>query len=381
MKIKVLWHKGTQRHYVLCPVGFDGNTKQRPKYFDTKSAAADFAKVVNNWRYARKMPKIDSGITISETDTVLVAICRERNVRSGQLLNEIITHWERTGRMAITQISLRDAVQKFIDHVETEEKPRPAYLADIIGKLNRFSAEFPGEMAHEFDRAGIREYLADWENPASRNQQLKRLSKFFDWARKERFVAIDPTEDIDFSKVDQKENIDIYSVDETTRLVRTADTNHKAVAPWFILGAFGFMRSSEIQRVDWSAFNFEKRSITLPARITHNGKRRVPEINDTLLHWLAPYRKESGPVVQNLNGSVNRCFKEANVQRLHNALRHSCESYAVKGTDMGLDEVFLQAGHTPSVAMKHYIESMTRAEALPYWCIRRQADTPESLTK
>src|SRR6202012_1968074 len=100
----------------------------------------------------------------------------------------------------------------------------------------------------------------------------------------------------------------------------------------------------------------------------------------TLRHWLKPYKKTSGPVIDHLNGDIAKCFEAACVERKHNALRHSCISYAVKGTDMTPGEVFLQAGHTPSVALKHYTESMTRAEALPYWCIRRQAHTPEYRT-
>jgi integrase len=132
------------------------------------------------------------------------------------------------------------------------------------------------------------------------------------------------------------------------------------------------MRSAEICRLDWSAIDFERGSITLAAHITKTGKRRVVELNDSLRHWLEPYRKAHGLVVDHLNGDVSKCFEVAEVERKHNGLRHSCVSYAAKSSDKGLDEVFLQAGHTPSVALKHYIEQMTRAEALPYWEIRRE---------
>src|ERR1700748_1704650 len=136
MKIKVCWHKGVNKPFVNLPAGFDGNTKQRPKYFDTKSAAADFAKVVDNWRAARKLPKIDGSITVSETETALVAILREHDVRSVQQLSEVLEHWKRFGSSAIVQISLREAVEEFLEHVRTNERPRPAYLTDIMGKLN-----------------------------------------------------------------------------------------------------------------------------------------------------------------------------------------------------------------------------------------------------
>ena len=213
--------------------------------------------------------------------------------------------------------------------------------------------------------------MSDWENPATRNQHLKRLSKFYDWARKERHVTVDPTTDIDFSKVDQKENIEIYSIDEATRLMRIADSDYKAIAPWVALGLFGFMRSSEIQKLDWSAIDFEKGSITVAASIAKTGKRRVIELNDTLRYWLQPYAKPQGSIVAHLNGEVTQCFAAAGLRRLHNGLRHSCVSYAAKGSDMGLDEIFLQAGHTPSISLKHYLESMTKSEALPYWQIKR----------
>jgi integrase len=373
MNIKPVEHK-TSGWCVVCPVGFEGETKRRFKYFQTKTAAQNFAKVVNNWRHARKAPRLGGEIAIREEHTGMVALLLSYGIQSAQELSEILSSHQRTN--AVVKVSLRDAVEKFIKHVETEDKPRAAYLLDIVGKLNRFSTEFPGSQAHEFDRAEIKEYLLDWENPATRNQHLKRLSKFYDWARKERHVAIDPTVDIDFSKVEARENIEIYSVEQATKLIQTADTDYRSIAPWFALGLFGFMRSSEIQKLDWSAIDFEKGSITVAAGIAKTGKRRVIELNDCLRYWLKPYHKLSGSVVGHLNGEVGQCFTAAGVKRLHNGLRHSCVSYAAKGTDIGLDGIFLQAGHTPSVSLKHYLEGMTKAEALPYWSIRRQADTP-----
>jgi integrase len=360
--------KRTERWAIVCPVGFEGATVRKFRYSQTKAAAQDFGKVVNNWRQARRAPRL-GGINMTESDMNLAVICRTFNVHNGEELTEILLRDQRTN--AIVKVSLRDAVEKFLHHVETEERPRAAYLVDIVGKLNRFSTEFPGAQAHEFGRTEIKEYLLDWENPATRNQHLKRLSKFYDWARKERYIASDPTADIDFSKVEARANIEIYSVEQATKLMRTADNNFRAIAPWFALGLFGFMRSSEIQKLDWSAIDFEKGKITVAAGIAKTGKRRVIELNDCLRHWLQPYAVASGSVVAHLNGEVSQCFTSAGLTRLHNGLRHSCVSFASKGSDIGLDEIFLQAGHTPSVALKHYLEGMTRAEALPYWEIRR----------
>jgi integrase len=370
MNIKPVEHK-TSGWCVVCPSGFEGQTKRRFRYFQTKTAAQDFAKIVNNWRHARKAPRLGGEIAIREEHTGMVALLLSYGIQNAQELGEILLNHKRQN--AIVKVSLRDAVEKFIKHVETEDKPRQAYLVDIVGKLNRFAAEFPGSQAHEFDRAEIKEYLLDWENPATRNQHLKRLSKFYDWARKERHVATDPTTDIDFSKVEARENIEIYTVAQATKLMQAADTDYRSIAPWFALGLFGFMRSGEIQKLDWSAIDFEKASITVAASIAKTGKGRTIELNgnECLRYWLERYQKLSGPVVGHLNGEVSQCFTSAGLKRLHNGLRHSCVSYAVASGLKSLDDIFREAGHTPSVAMKHYIESMTKAEALPYWQIRR----------
>jgi integrase len=363
----------TTPYRVTEPEGYNGNPKPVAKYFETKSGAMDHCAKVNAWRAAKRSPGFTPDLKFDQTESAMLLSLRENGIKTHAQLSEVLRHWVRTGEAAINQVSLRDAVQKFVSHVETEEKPSAPYLVDIVGKLNRFAAEFPGAKTHEVDRSEVKEYLADWENPATRNQQLKRLSKFFGWAKKERHIAIDPTADIDFAKVEARENIDIYSVEDITKLLQVADTKYKAVAPWFILGAFGFMRSAEIQRLDWSAIDFDKGSITLAASITKTGKRRVVELNDALRHWLTPYKKDSGLVVGTLNGEVAKAFETAGVERKHNALRHSCVSYAAKGSAKGLDDVFMMAGHTPSVSLRHYIESMTEAEAKPYWQIRRQA--------
>lgn len=356
---------------VLAPAGFRGSDSRKPYYFETKTAAADFCKEVNNWKRDQKRPQTDI-LTFEDSDKQWLAFLK-RQLPDLSLLPAVLDHWTKTSEAAISPVSLRDAVARFIAHVEGEEKPSQAYLIDIKAKVNRFVAEYPGSQAHEFTRAEIKDYLSDWTVASTRNQVLKRLSKFFGWAKKERFLVIDPSQDIDFAKVEQRENIDVYSVDEITRLLNAADTSYKAIAPWVILGAFGFMRSAEICRLDWSSVDFEKGSITIAASIAKTGKRRMVEFNDALRHWLTPYRKTSGPVVQHLNGDVAKCFEAAGVKRLHNALRHSCISFAVASGMATLNQIFLWAGHTPSIALKHYIEQMTRAEAEPYWAIRREA--------
>ena len=98
-------------------------------------------------------------------------------------------------------------------------------------------------------------------------------------------------------------------------------------------------------------------------------------MSEQLREWLLPYRKASGAVVESLNGNVTRLFTTAGVQRLHNALRHTCCSIAAAALSktVGLTRIAQQAGHSPAVARRHYWEAMTAQQAEAYAAIRREA--------
>jgi site-specific recombinase XerD len=357
---------------VIAPVGFQGETKRRFYYFDTKTGAQDFCKTVNVWRHNRKNPQLGGEIKIEQSDTGMVALLRSYGIQSAQDLAEILSQWKRTN--AVTKVGLRDAIQTFLAYFKTNDKPSQPYLLDVQGKLNNFAADLPGLEVHQIDRKDLIDYLSDFENAGSRNQWLKRFRLFFKWATNERYISVNPVESIDWAKVDSRDCVEIYTAGDVSNLLNTADKQFPELLPWVALQVFGYCRSAEVQKLDWSAIDFESGIISVSASISKTNRRRSPAISDQLREWLTPHRKASGPVVGNLNGDITRLFTAAGVTRLHNGLRHTCCSVAAAalGETVGLTRICQFAGHSLGIARKHYWEAMTPAQAEAYLAIKRE---------
>jgi integrase len=156
-------------------------------------------------------------------------------------------------------------------------------------------------------------------------------------------------------------------------LLTVADGHFKELLPWLALQFFGFCRSSEAQKLNWNAIDFETGTITVSASISKTGKRRLITLSDQLKDWLMPYHKASGAVVEDLNGNVRKLFEAANTTRMRNEPRHTCCSVAAAalGETVGLTRIVQQAGHSFAIAKKHYWEAMTAEQAAPYLQIRR----------
>jgi site-specific recombinase XerD len=356
---------------VFAPVGFRGSKTRKPYYFKTKSAANDFCEELNAWK-DRQKHGADSILTFEESQKRWMAYLMQE-FPDLSVLPDVVSHWKATGPGAVAKRSLREAVEASLAYYAKEKSDNELTVADVTGKLRNFSADFPGMACHEVTRQDIKEYLEDYETPSTKNQHIKKLKAFFTWTVTERFTAINPTENIDFAKVEAKEAIEFYPADQVKTLLTTADGQFKELLPWLALQFFGFCRSAEAQKLDWNAINFETGIITVSASISKTGKRRLITLSDQLRDWLTPYRKSSGAVVENLNGNVTKLFQTANVDRLHNGPRHTCCSVAAAalGETVGLTRICQQAGHSPSIARKHYWEALTAEQAAPYLLIRR----------
>ena len=103
------------------------------------------------------------------------------------------------------------------------------------------------------------------------------------------------------------------------------------ILPAIAIGMFGGLRASEIARLDWSDINLDRGFIEVGASKTKTARRRLVQISENLSTWLAPHRREDGPVRQPFVVYRNRfakALKAAGIKEWpNNALRHSFASY------------------------------------------------------
>jgi hypothetical protein len=94
------------------------------------------------------------------------------------------------------------------------------------------------------------------------------------------------------------------------------------------------------------------------------------------LHWIEPYVKPSGPIVNRKKIAAYRVLKsirvKADARNLSNGLRHSCLTYwmAANG-DESIGTVARWSGNSPAIAKRHYVATVKRAEGAAWLAVRR----------
>ena len=72
------------------PGRFEGAETRKPRYFQTRTAAADFAKVVNCWKAKPAAPQFGGEIKIEQTDTGMIALLRSYGILNASQFSEIL---------------------------------------------------------------------------------------------------------------------------------------------------------------------------------------------------------------------------------------------------------------------------------------------------
>ena len=251
------------------------------------------------------------------------------------------------------------------------EGAKSLHLTDLKNRLGRFAREvkvplpqLTGPMLHQWL------YQLDVA-PRTRLNFHGAVSNFLSWCKSAKYLPRDFAEMESVRKPAlAAEAVEIFSADEMRWLLANAA---ESVLPELLLSGFAGLRQSETQLLDWSHINWRERHIVVPAGKT--GRRLVPLL-DNLRDWLEPMRG-CGRIVQlgtsGISAALARSVKRANAAMTaagrkpslawkRNAPRHSYVSYRVAATK-NLPAVSLETGHSVTMLRKHYLETVTPAEA------------------
>jgi len=194
-------------------------------------------------------------------------------------------------------------------------------------------------------------------------------------------------ENIEPASIDYQE-IEIYTPSEMSRMLAAAEESYPDMVPFLALMAFGFMRTEELVPrfngdtvLDWSAFDWQEKQIFVPHSVAkkaknHGGNDRPVPFNPALLHWVEPYVKERGRIVEREKIAAYRALKKiranAEARDVTNGLRHSCLTYwmAANGEE-SIGTVARWSGNSPAIAKSHYVATVKRAQGTAWLAIRR----------
>jgi integrase len=303
--------------------------------------------------------------------------------------------------------SLIDAVKHYVAHLESRRGGVPLsqaidelllnrksvevsarYVNDLRLRLGRFKEAFPDASTRSITTANVGSFLEGLGVAASTTNTFRRdLRTLFEFAVERGYVEINPVRVKPIKCKDTK--IEILSVDQTARLLKSCDPE---TLPSVAIAAFCGLRQAEIGRLDWSKVDLDEKIITVDADIAKTGGRRVVDIPDCAINWLAPYSKDRGKIMPSEfrilfdRVRVRAGFKPSFEQRKDtvlqtllqgkarlqpwpaNCLRHSAISYRLsKCKDIG--QVATVSGNSPSIIKRNYLELVKPSAADAYFKI------------
>jgi integrase len=150
--------------------------------------------------------------------------------------------------------------------------------------------------------------------------------------------------------------------------------------PWLAIAGFAGVRSEEIapdplskkSPLDWSDIIWKLRVIRIRSETSKTREEREVPLSRNLMEWLAPYKKESGPVCEGrpTNYETGRLGAFIGGWK-HNALRDTYCSYRARIV-RNLHQVCYEMGTSLAMAKRSYHRSQPLAPAKAYFSIRSE---------
>jgi integrase len=257
----------------------------------------------------------------------------------------------------VCNVTVPKVVEEMLMHREQDGVSK-SYIGHLKTTLNRFAAKLPGEIlevtSHEID-AWLRSLKVA---PATHNSMLHCLKVFFSFARSRDYLPEDRSTAADSVRLvkDVSDRVSIFTPTQMETILHAAPPR---LIPILAIGAFSGIIMAELNRLDWSAIDLERRIIELRADQAKTASRRIIPISENLAAWLEPIERR-GKVVhgKDLHREVTALARTLKIEWPRNVLRHSFISYRI-AIVKSADQVALEAGNSPSIIFKNYRELTT----------------------
>ena len=366
--------------FLTVPARYTQSSKREVHYFKSQNAGKE-------WISRFQAEHAEHGLAlITGEERRWINFCRDQ-IGDLSVLPKILEHWKTTGSDSIKPILVREVVSRFLQWRPTQGRWSLSTAEDTRSRLGIFRAAFQGRFIHTLTAAEIEDFLSSRGAAGTQVKFFNKLRPLFRYARRRRFLAIDPFENIEPASIEYQE-IEIYTPEELQRMLVVAEQLYSDLVPFLTLMTFGFMRTEELLPrfkndivLEWGAFDWQEKQIFVPHSVAkkaknHGGNDRSIPFSPALLHWIEPYVKENGRIVEREKVAALRALKKirtkAGVRDIANGLRHSCLTYwmAANGEE-SIGTVARWSGNSPAIAKRHYVATVKRAQGAAWLAIRR----------
>jgi len=269
-------------------------------------------------------------------------------------------------------VPVRQAVNELITNRASSGMSK-LYLRDLKYRLGRFVSAVGERTIASITTKEIVKWLESLGVGAvTRNIFRRDIRTLFSFCCGRKYCIENPVAVKETLAKEPRTEVAVLSVEDTQSLLEKSSPE---MLPYWAIGLFAGLRSSEIRNLQWSDVDFDDALITV--RSTKTNRKRFVKMEPNLIAWLAPYREHDGFVVRPIN------FRRQSPQdRIAagllgswplNAMRHSFGSYWLAGFN-DVNKLALEIGNSPTVIEKHYRKAVKPTEAHRYWKIMPSSD-------
>ena len=298
---------------------------------------------------------------------------RDRLAECGASVQQAVDYYLKNAAVVRERVLVPELVQRFLNLKADQRKAVRAQQSyrTALGALSRW---LPMQAASEVQAADVENWLngSGWA-AKTRNSRLGYASSMFNWGIKAGLMAKNPCAGIERARLVADE-IGTLTLAECEKLLNAAVGTR--LLPYVVFGMFCGIRRAELERLTWDSVNLSEATIIVGAKKAKTRTRRVVDICEAALAWLALVPAETMRadvrIVPSDFKDIWREFREqAGIAEWpNNALRHTFASmhYAMHQNEAKLQA---QMGHESAAMLhKHYRALKTRAEAEKFWALR-----------
>jgi integrase len=291
---------------------------------------------------------------------------------------------DRTRQAALAHVpDVTGAIEAFLKAKELErDKDELSQLTlwDIQSKMRIIGAELGSLKITDIDEAAVRAFLRKLPYRTGYKSAIRsKLSAFLNYCRREgKWIAANPVTDVQIRV--KRGDVKILSLEEIRRLLLAlgAVENADAVASYLLVQLFGGLRPWEAFRLRWDRVHFDTGEIEVLGETSKTHETRFVPMEPTLIEWLLPYRKPSGPIVPTtslktvlpaIKRQAGFTFgKDKTRPWPKDVLRHCYGSYwlAVHKDRPHLAELM---GNSLAIIKRHYRRAIPLAVAQEFWTL------------
>jgi integrase len=373
-KVTTIAHR-KKKHLVTGHIGPVEERRRIRQFFRTKVEAETFA--------AQKNIELQNfGHELSVMPTALrneAMVWSERLARIGWTIS-------RAGQLVLDQhdwrtksVLVKDGIEKFF-----AERDREFSTNEIAKRTHETSRSRVKKLLRDFSQTHIcdlsPQILDKWlitqsVMASTRNNIRRDLSVFFNFGVKNLWIENNPiskVEPANTKRIKAARKVCVYTPEQAAAILLEAELTDHNLVPFFAIGMFAGLRTSEIERLDWHHILWDKRLIDIEGKNSKTGEPRFVPMADNLVAWLAPYRNSHGQIAPHRDEARRKRVRDRAgipAKGMSNAMRHSYCSYHFNLHD-NAPKTSKNAGHmTPGILFSNYHHRVEKTACERYFAI------------